>query len=37
MFWEDFTDTSFVIIMIIGSVAALLFVYLRKAKKRRAR
>lgn len=37
MFWEYVTDMSFVIFMIIGSIVALMFVYTRRASKKRAR
>ncbi|MFE8697073.1 EYxxD motif small membrane protein [Cytobacillus sp. FJAT-53684] len=37
MFWEYLTDMSFVLIALIGSIVALLFVYIRKSNKRRAR
>ena len=37
MFWEYLTDMSFVLIALIGSIVALLFVYIRKSSKRRAR
>ncbi|WP_338030804.1 EYxxD motif small membrane protein [Cytobacillus citreus] len=37
MFLEYLTDMSFVLIALIGGIVALLFVYMRKSKKRRAR
>ncbi|MBP2240894.1 hypothetical protein J2Z40_001454 [Cytobacillus eiseniae] len=36
MFWEYLTDMSFVLIALIGSIVALLFVFIRKSSKRRA-
>jgi hypothetical protein len=36
MFWEYVTDMSFVLIALIGSIIALLFVFIRKSSKRRA-
>ncbi len=36
MFMEYITDMSFVMAMIIGSVIAILFVYVRRSKKKRA-
>ncbi|WP_338752961.1 EYxxD motif small membrane protein [Bacillus sp. FJAT-52991] len=36
MFMEYVTDVSFVMAMIIGSVIAILFVYVRRSKKKRA-
>ncbi|WP_353050260.1 EYxxD motif small membrane protein [Bacillus sp. ISL-47] len=37
MFWEYVMDMSFVIIALIGSIVALLYVYIRRTKKGRAR
>ncbi|MFP5107126.1 EYxxD motif small membrane protein [Neobacillus sp. C211] len=37
MFWEYLTDMSFVLIAIIGSIVALLYVFIRRTGKRRAR
>ncbi|MEK3817915.1 MULTISPECIES: EYxxD motif small membrane protein [Bacillaceae] len=37
MFWEYVMDMTFVLAAIIGSIVALLFVYIRKTKKGRAR
>lgn len=37
MFWEYVTDLSFVLIAVIGSIVALLYVYIRRTKKGRAR
>lgn len=37
MLMENFTDMSFVFILVIGSIIALLFAYMRKTKKRRAK
>lgn len=37
MFWEYFTDMSFVLIAIIGSIVALLYTFIRRTSKRRAR
>ncbi|MFC0414867.1 EYxxD motif small membrane protein [Cytobacillus solani] len=36
MFWEYLTDMSFVLIALIGSIVALLFVFIRKSNKGRA-
>lgn len=36
MFWEYLTDMSFVLIALIGSIVALLFVFIRNSNKRRA-
>ncbi|MFC5733363.1 EYxxD motif small membrane protein [Cytobacillus gottheilii] len=35
MFWEYLTDMSFVLIAIIGSIIALLFVFIRNIRKKR--
>ncbi|MGD6942508.1 EYxxD motif small membrane protein [Cytobacillus gottheilii] len=35
MFWEYLTDMSFVLIAIIGSIVALLFVFIRNIRKKR--
>ncbi|WP_407691446.1 EYxxD motif small membrane protein [Robertmurraya mangrovi] len=37
MFWEYVSDMSFVLITLIGSIVALLFVYIKKSNRRRAR
>ncbi|WP_373463282.1 EYxxD motif small membrane protein [Bacillus sp. SORGH_AS_0510] len=37
MFWEYVSHMSFVLIVIIGSIVALLFAYMRRSSKRRAR
>ncbi|WP_342456742.1 EYxxD motif small membrane protein [Bacillus methanolicus] len=37
MFLEYVMDMSFVLITLIGSIVALLFVYVRKTKKKRVR
>ncbi|MEH7084800.1 EYxxD motif small membrane protein [Neobacillus drentensis] len=37
MFWEYLTDMSFVLIAIIGSIVALLYTFIRRSSKRRAR
>jgi len=34
MFWEYVSDMSFVLITLIGSIVALLFVYIKKSGKR---
>jgi hypothetical protein len=34
MFWEYVSDMSFVLIALIGSIVALLFVYIKKSRKR---
>ncbi|MBM7650179.1 hypothetical protein JOC78_003163 [Bacillus ectoiniformans] len=36
MFMEYVTDMSFVLIALIGSIVALLFVYVKRSKRRRA-
>ncbi|WP_373886062.1 EYxxD motif small membrane protein [Cytobacillus gottheilii] len=35
MFWEYLTDMSFVLVAVIGSIIALLFVFVRKIRKKR--
>ncbi|WP_331457198.1 EYxxD motif small membrane protein [Bacillus sp. FJAT-29937] len=37
MFLEYLTDMSFVLIIVVGSIIALLFAFMRKSRKRRAR
>ncbi|MGX6444649.1 EYxxD motif small membrane protein [Neobacillus sp. K501] len=37
MFWEYLLDMSFVLIALIGGIVALLYVYIRRYNKRRAR
>ncbi len=37
MFWEYIMDVSFVWIALVGSIIALLLVYMKRASKRRAR
>ena len=37
MFWEYLLDMSFVLISLIGSIVALLFVFIRRSKRKRAR
>jgi lysophospholipid acyltransferase (LPLAT)-like uncharacterized protein len=37
MFWEYLLDMSFVIISLIGGIVALLFVFIRRSNRRRAR
>ncbi|MEH7438831.1 EYxxD motif small membrane protein [Neobacillus drentensis] len=37
MFWEYVSHMSFVLIVIIGSIVALLYTYMRRSNKRRAR
>ncbi|MFB3165159.1 EYxxD motif small membrane protein [Neobacillus sp. 179-J 1A1 HS] len=37
MFWEYLLDMSFVLISLIGSIVALLFVFIRRSNRRRAR
>lgn len=37
MFWEYLLDMSFVLIALIGGIVALLYVYIRRSNKRRAR
>ncbi|WP_373561643.1 MULTISPECIES: EYxxD motif small membrane protein [Bacillaceae] len=37
MFWEYLTDMSFILIAIIGSIVALLYTFIRRTSKRRAR
>ncbi|WP_410489324.1 EYxxD motif small membrane protein [Bacillus sp. DTU_2020_1000418_1_SI_GHA_SEK_038] len=37
MFLEYLTDMSFVLIILIGSIIALVYSYMRRSKKRRAR
>ncbi|MEH7342898.1 EYxxD motif small membrane protein [Bacillus sp. JJ1532] len=37
MFLEYLTDMSFVLIILVGSIIALLFAFMRKSRKRRAR
>ncbi|MDR6120544.1 hypothetical protein QFZ87_000141 [Bacillus sp. SLBN-46] len=37
MFWEYVSHMSFVLIVIIGSIVALLYTYMRRSSKRRAR
>jgi hypothetical protein len=37
MFWEYLTDMSFVLIAIIGSIVALIYAFIRRTDKRRAR
>ncbi|MDQ0414958.1 MULTISPECIES: EYxxD motif small membrane protein [Mesobacillus] len=37
MFWEYIIDVSFVWIALIGSIIAILFVYIKSSSKRRAR
>ncbi|WP_409970704.1 EYxxD motif small membrane protein [Bacillus sp. Bva_UNVM-123] len=37
MFWEYFSDMSFVLIILIGGIVALLYAFLRKSRKGRAR
>ncbi|MGG3561991.1 EYxxD motif small membrane protein [Neobacillus rhizosphaerae] len=37
MFWEYVSHMSFVLIVIIGSIVALLYAYMRRSSRRRAR
>ncbi len=37
MFWEYVMDMSFVLIALIGSIVAILYVFIRKTKKGRVR
>ncbi|WP_373428158.1 EYxxD motif small membrane protein [Neobacillus niacini] len=37
MFWEYLLDMSFVLISLIGGIVALLFVFIRRSNRRRAR
>ncbi|MFS0779844.1 EYxxD motif small membrane protein [Neobacillus sp. 3P2-tot-E-2] len=37
MFWEYLLDMSFVIISLIGGIIALLFVFIRRSNRKRAR
>jgi hypothetical protein len=37
MFWEYLLDMSFVLISLIGGIVAILFVFIRRSNKRRAR
>jgi hypothetical protein len=37
MFFEYVSDMSFVLITLIGSIIAILYVYLRRSNKKRAR
>ncbi|MEH7491083.1 EYxxD motif small membrane protein [Neobacillus niacini] len=37
MFWEYLLDMSFVIISLIGGIVALLFVFIRRSSRKRAR
>jgi hypothetical protein len=37
MFWEYLLDMSFVLISLIGGIVALLYVFIRRSKRRRAR
>jgi hypothetical protein len=37
MFYEYFTHMSFVLIILIGGIVALIYAYMRKSNRRRAR
>ncbi|WP_349654880.1 EYxxD motif small membrane protein [Neobacillus sp. DY30] len=37
MFWEYLLDMSFVLISLIGGIVALLYVFIRRSNRRRAR
>ncbi|WP_396021205.1 EYxxD motif small membrane protein [Bacillus sp. S/N-304-OC-R1] len=37
MFMEYLTDMSFVLIILVGSIIALLYAFMRKTKRKRAR
>ncbi|WP_456272590.1 EYxxD motif small membrane protein [Bacillus sp. AK031] len=37
MFWEYVMDMSYVFISLIGGIVAILYVFLRKGRKKRAR
>jgi lipid-A-disaccharide synthase-like uncharacterized protein len=37
MFWEYILDMSFVLISLIGGIVALLYVFIRRSNRRRAR
>jgi hypothetical protein len=37
MFWEYLADMSFVLIALIGSIVALIYAFIRRSSKRRAR